>query len=76
MKKIIALSLAFLSFLASFSQLSDSTDISFIDYKTSRDYIIADISITGVKYLQPAYLVNISGLTIGQEIPIPGDEIS
>lgn len=76
MKKTIAVLLAFIPFQASFTQTIDSTEISFIDYSTPREYIIADISITGVKYLQPAYLVNISGLTTGQEISIPGEEIT
>ena len=76
MMKITALFLAFFPFLSSFPQAYDSTDIEFIDYNAPREYIIADIVITGVKYLQPAYLVNISGLAIGQEVLIPGDEIT
>jgi len=76
MKKIIALSLAFVPFLASFPQTIDSTDISFIDYSSPKNYILADVSITGVRYLQPSYLVNISGLSIGQEISIPGEAIT
>ena len=76
MKKIIALFLAFFPFLATFPQTIDSTDISFIDYSTPKNYILADVSITGVRYLQPAYLVNISGLSIGQEISIPGEAIT
>ena len=76
MMKIAALFLAFVPFLTSFSQPSDTIDYSFVDYNTPREYILADINISGVKYLQPAYLVNISGLSIGQEIVIPGDEIT
>ncbi|MBN1416794.1 MAG: BamA/TamA family outer membrane protein [Bacteroidales bacterium] len=74
MKKA-ALLFAFFPFLVSFSQTTDPADIDFVDYNNPREYIIADISISGVKYLQPAYLVNISGLSIGQEILIPGDDI-
>lgn len=76
MKKIIALFLAFAPLMASFSQPADSTRIIFVDYSIPKDYIIADITITGVRYLQPAYLVNISGLAIGQEISVPGEAIT
>jgi outer membrane protein insertion porin family len=76
MKKIAAILLSFLPFLTSFSQTSDTAEIDFIDYNAPREYVIADISITGVRYLQPAYLVNISGLTIGQSVMIPGDDIT
>ena len=76
MKKIAVLFLTFFPFLTSFAQLTDTTKINFIDYNTPREYVIADITITGVKYLQPAYLVNISGLSIGQNVLIPGDDIT
>jgi outer membrane protein insertion porin family len=76
MKKTIALFLAIFSLSAIYSQPNDSSEIAFIDYSAPKDYIIADIIITGVKYLQPTYLVNISGLAIGQEIAIPGEAIT
>jgi outer membrane protein insertion porin family len=76
MKKIAAILLSFFPFLTSFPQTSDTTEMDFIDYNAPREYTIADISITGIKYLQPAYLVNISGLSIGQSIMIPGDDIT
>jgi len=43
------------------------------DYEFDRSYTIKDITITGVKYLQTNYLVNISGLSIGQDVRIPGE---
>ncbi|MBN2814622.1 MAG: outer membrane protein assembly factor BamA, partial [Bacteroidales bacterium] len=49
---------------------------SHMDYERTRDFIIGDITVTGVKYLQSAYLVNISGLSVGQEITVPGDDIT
>ncbi len=52
------------------------TNIEYVDYSRPKEYIIADIKITGVKYLQPGVLVNLSGLKIGQKINIPGDDIS
>jgi outer membrane protein insertion porin family len=47
----------------------------YMDYEKPRDYTIVDIAITGVKFLQPNYLANISGLAVGQDITIPGDKI-
>jgi outer membrane protein insertion porin family len=47
-----------------------------MDYEKPRDYIITDITITGVKFLQTTYLVNISGLSVGQNITIPGEDIT
>lgn len=47
----------------------------YLDYERPREYTIADVTITGVKFLQTNYLVNISGLVPGQTITIPGDEI-
>jgi outer membrane protein insertion porin family len=55
---------------------SDSATIPFVDYSRSKEYIIADITVTGVRYLQPAHLISISGLSKGMKIKIPGPEIS
>lgn len=55
---------------------SDSADLEVIDYNRSREYVIADIEVTGVKFLQPGHLVTISGLHKGKKIQIPGQDIS
>ncbi len=70
---------AFLLFLFTFTargQVIQAPASDYMNYESARSFIIRDISITGVKYLQSTYLVNISGLSIGQEIQIPGDAIS
>jgi outer membrane protein insertion porin family len=59
-----------------YSQEIIDPDVKYVDYSRPKKYIIADIKITGVKYLQPGVLVNLSGLKVGQEINIPGDDIS
>lgn len=46
------------------------------NYMNQTDYIIGGISISGVRYLDLNALISISGLRRGQEISIPGDEIS
>jgi outer membrane protein insertion porin family len=57
-------------------QNPDNFGTEYLDYERTRDYVIADIKVTGVKFLQSAYLVNISGLTVGQEITIPGEAVT
>jgi outer membrane protein insertion porin family len=47
-----------------------------VDYSTAEDYIIGGVSISGVRFLDPNALIEISGLRVGQEIPIPGDQIT
>lgn len=59
-----------------FSQEPDFNNMPVIDYSNPVEYEIADIEITGLKYLQPRVLTSISGLHVGQKINIPGDEIS
>jgi len=54
----------------------DSLAYETVDYMRAREYEIADIQVTGVKYLQPLHLVSISGLNKGMKIKIPGPEIS
>lgn len=63
--------------IISFAQeTGDSVEYKMLDYKRVREYEIADIKVTGVKYLQPAHLVTISGLHKGKKIKIPGQDIS
>lgn len=42
----------------------------------ARKYIIDDIIVTGVQHMDQSLLVNLSGLRKGQEVAIPGDEIT
>ena len=47
-----------------------------VDYTNPKKYIISDITISGVKFLDKSTLISISGLKLGDEILIPGDDIS
>ena len=58
------------------SQELDYDNLPVADYSNPREYEIADISVSGVEFLQPMVLISISGLKVGQRIPIPGDEIT
>ncbi len=47
-----------------------------IDYTKTREYIIEDVTVTGVRYLDKNVLVMLSGLNKGEKITVPGDDIS
>jgi len=58
-----------------FSQEADSTNFS-IDYTTPKEYTIAGLEVQGIRYLDKQVLLQISGLTIGEKIIVPGDAIT
>ncbi len=76
MKKILIATVLFIftPIIAVFAQYPSAPG--YLDYSLPRDYIIKDITISGVKFLQANYLINISGLTVGQEIAVPGTGIT
>ncbi len=48
-----------------------------LDYSSQpKEYEIADLSVSGVNFYSTDLLVQLSGLTIGQKISIPGDKIT
>ena len=47
-----------------------------IDYSNPKVFEIADISITGLVGLQESALLALTGIKVGDKIPIPGQEIS
>uniref|UniRef100_UPI003216C1F9 outer membrane protein assembly factor BamA n=1 Tax=uncultured Draconibacterium sp. TaxID=1573823 RepID=UPI003216C1F9 len=75
-KSIIALIfLCFVFVPRVFAQEADSTNFS-IYYSSARKYTIADVQISGIKYLDKTVLIQLSGLTVGDEIMVPGDAIT
>ncbi len=50
--------------------------VSPIDYTQPKDYILADISIKGIKFLSKSTIADISALKINQIISVPGNDIS
>lgn len=68
-KRIIYLLL--LSLITKFSFAQEK-----IDYENPKEYEIADIKISGIKYLDKSTLIQISGLATGQTIQVPGDDIT
>lgn len=60
-------------------QTQDSIDYSTLkvmDYDNVKEYVIADISVSGIEYIQKEVLISLSGLKVGNTIKLPGDEVT
>lgn len=60
----------------SLSQDTLSTRKTTIDYNNPRKYIIGGISVSGIKYLGEEQMISLTGLSIGDQIEVPGDDLS
>ena len=62
-------------FLASaqVSVIGDSTNV-IIDYANPREFEIAGITVSGVRYLDEKVLIALSGLNVGDKITVPGEK--
>jgi len=58
------------------AQVQIGEDLLEIDFTKPKKYQIGGITVSGVQYLNQNVLIMLSGLNIGDEITIPGDEIS
>lgn len=67
---------ALLPMQAAFAQVQLGEELLDIDFTKPKEYKIGGITVTGVKYLNQNVLVMISGLSIGDEITIPGDDVA
>jgi len=47
-----------------------------INYSSPKEYIIADIEVRGIQFLDNNALITLSGLRVGDKIKIPSDDIS
>ena len=68
-KKLFISALAMLLFNFSFGQIK-------IDYEDPREYEIAGIQVSGINYLDNTALIQVSGLSVGKKILVPGDDIT
>lgn len=57
------------------SAQDDGSNIS-ISYSNKRTYTIAGIDVIGIRYLDKDVLIQITGLSVGDQITVPGPEIS
>lgn len=47
-----------------------------MDYEHPKEYVIADVTVSGIEFIQKEVLVSLSGLKAGNTITLPGDEVS
>ncbi len=67
----------FLTFLLLFvSQISTFATSPPVDYNSPKKYTIADIKVVGADMYDDFVLIGFSGLSVGQKIEIPGNEIT
>ena len=46
------------------------------DYSATKKYCIKEINVTGIKFLDPTALLSVCGLSVGDTITVPGDNIT
>ncbi len=74
LKRSIALVLIFFSVIAGLKGQEEVPSISYTG--KAREYVIAEITVTGELNNDPQILANLSGLRVGQKIMVPGEQIS
>ena len=52
----------------------DSLEV--LDYGDPREYIIEDVTISGIKFIQKEVLLSLSGLKKGNTVKLPGDDVT
>ncbi|MCJ8164746.1 outer membrane protein assembly factor BamA [Pontibacter sp. E15-1] len=73
---IWVLVLLLLSAGAASSQVLNKPAQGAVDYAQPKQYRIGGISVTGAKFLEPMALISVIGLKEGDEITVPGEDIS
>lgn len=58
------------------AQVQIGNDASGMDYSDPHTYTIGGITATGTQYIDRSILISMTGLHVGNEISVPGDEIS
>ncbi len=61
---------------ASSQVLNTPTQTNPIDYSQPKQYRIGGITVSGANFLDPNALVSVTGLKVGDEITVPGEDIS
>lgn len=60
--------------LAAQQIIKDTLEV--MDYEHPREYVIADVTVSGIEYIQKEVLVSLSGLKKGETITLPGDKVT
>lgn len=76
-KKSAFLAFIFLYFASKiFAQTESNSNYSVIDYNSAKTYIVAGYEITGTSYYDKNVIQIISGISVGQKLKIPSDDVS
>ena len=67
--------LFFLGFLTTLVNAQEATTFD-VDYLTPKEYEIGGIEVTGIQFVDPSIVINLTGLSVGQTIKIPGERIA
>ena len=59
-----------------YAQIQIGDDLSDVDYLHPKEYEIGGIVVSGAKYVDATMLSLLTGLTVGQTVKIPGDDIA
>jgi outer membrane protein insertion porin family len=54
----------------------DYESLPVMDYENPREYTIADVTVSGIEFIQKEVLISISGLKAGNKITLPGDQVT
>ncbi|RYG54254.1 MAG: outer membrane protein assembly factor BamA, partial [Chitinophagaceae bacterium] len=75
--RILSFLFFFLAAGSSFAQIRFNSGSAFsMDYANPRKFEIGGITVSGAQYLDSEALISITGLKVGDQINIPGDQIS
>ena len=59
--------------IAAFSQ--NVQDIQ-VDYNNPKTYVVGGVTVEGTNYLNPTQIIQLTGLTVGQSVTVPGEDAS
>jgi outer membrane protein insertion porin family len=54
----------------------DYAQLPVMDYSDPKEYTIADVTVSGIEFIQKEVLISLSGLKPGNTITLPGDEVT
>ena len=67
--------LTIFSGMAAQQQVGDDS-LRVMDYEHPKEYVIAEVTVSGIEFIQKEVLVSLSGLKPGNTITLPGDEVT
>ncbi len=73
---LVCFILALICLLPDGKAQTDYAALPVMDYSRAREYVIREVSVSGIQHLDPAVVVSASGLERGRRITVPGDDIT